>query len=90
MTGCRKQPVVRAAVQLLFVQVRKLIEGGSTRSVDQLVASLTDSQIATTVAYAGKLEARKQRRRRRNRAVRRQTHRDNAAYRGQRGAAIIL
>lgn len=89
MTGCRKQPVIRTSVQLLFLQLRKMVESDSTRSVEQLVATLSDSDIATTVSYAGWLEGRK-RRRSKNRQVRRQVHRETAQYRGQRGAAITL
>lgn len=84
-SGCRKQPVIRTAVQLLLPQVRKQIESGSTRSVDQLVNSLPATHINNAVSHAGRLESRKRSRRRRNRKVRRQVHLATAQYRGQRG-----
>lgn len=87
VTGCRKQPVIRSAVQLLLPQVRKQIESGSTRSVDQLVNSLPAAHIDNAVSHAGRLESRKRNRRRRNRKVRRQVHLATTQYRGQRGAA---
>lgn len=90
MSDCRKQPVIRTAVQLLLPQVRKQIESGSTRSVDQLVNSLSAAAINNAISHAGKLESRKRTRRRRNRTIRRQVHLEYRRYRGQRGGVVAV
>jgi len=88
VSDCRKQPVIRTAVQHLLPQVRKQIESGSTRSVDQLVNSLLAADINNAISRAGRLESRRRSRRRRNRRIRRQVHLENTRYRGQRGGVV--
>jgi hypothetical protein len=83
VTDCHKQLVVRTAVQRLYLEAKEETRNGPKRPVGQVVASFSDHYIATVVAHAGVIEAR--RRQSRRRKGRRQVRREGVQYRGQRG-----